>query len=87
LVALLAMAIAAMPALLAEVFVDVFIVSVFYRRLRRAAQEHWLGTALRKTGWMALVAAALLALSGWTLETAAPGCHSIGPAIKKLLRE
>ena len=84
LVALLAVAIAAMPALLAEVFVDVFIVSVFYRRLAKAAQEHWLGTALRKTWWLALIAAAILSLAGWGLETAAPGCHSIGPAIEKL---
>lgn len=81
----LAMAVAAMPALLAEVFLDVFIVSVFYRRLRIAAQEHWLGTALRKTWWLALMAAALLALLGWGLETAAPGSRSIGPAIEKIL--
>jgi hypothetical protein len=85
LVVLLAMAVAAMPALLAEVFLDVFIVSVFYRRLRVAAQEHWLGTALRRTWWLALIAAAFVALAGWGLETAAPGCHSIGPAIEKLL--
>lgn len=85
LIVILAMAIAAMPALLAEVFLDVFIVSVFYRRLRLAAQEHWLGTALRKTWWLALIAAAFLSLAGWGLEIAAPGCHSIGPAIDKLL--
>lgn len=84
LVAVLAIAVTAMPALLAEVFVDVFIVSVFYRRLRLAAQEHWLGTALRKTWWLAFIAAALLSLAGWGLEIAAPGCHSIGPAIEKL---
>ncbi len=64
LIVLLAIAVAAMPALLAEVFLDVFIVSVFYRRLRLAAQEHWLGTALRKTWWLALVTAALF-FSGW----------------------
>lgn len=85
LVVFLVTAVAAMPALLAEVFVDVFIVSVFYRRLRIAAQEHWLGTALRKTWWLALMAAALLSLAGWALETAAPGSHSIGPAIEKIL--
>lgn len=86
LVVFLAMAVAAMPALLAEVFLDVFIVSVFYRRLRLPAQEHWLGTALRKTWWLALIAAALLSLAGWGLETAAPGSRSIGPAIEKILR-
>lgn len=86
LIALLAMAVAAMPALLAEVFLDVFIVSVFYRRLRIPVQEHWLGTALRRTWWLALVTAALFSLAGWSLETAAPGCHSIGPALEKILR-
>jgi len=80
------MTLAATPALLAEVFVDVFIVSVFYRRLRIAAQEHWLGTALRKTWWLALIGAGLLALLGSILETAAPGSRSIGPAIQKILR-
>ena len=25
-------------------------------------------------------------LAGWVLETEAPGCHSIGPAIEKILR-
>lgn len=85
LIVILGMAVAAMPALLAEVFVDVFIVSVLYRRLRIAAQEHWLGTALRKTWWLALITAALLSLAGWVLETLAPGSHSIGPAIEKIL--
>lgn len=86
LISILAMAVAAMPALLAEVFLDVFIVSVFYRRLRVPAQEHWLGTALRKTWWLALITAALFSLAGWGLETAAPGSRSIGPAIEKILR-
>jgi len=85
LVVVLALAVAAMPALLAEVFLDVFIVSVFYRRLRVAAQEHWLGAALRKTWWLALIAAALLSLAGWGLETLSPGSHSIGPAIERFL--
>jgi len=61
-------------------------VSVFYRRLRMAAQEHWLGTALRKTWWLALVAAGVVALVGWGLETAAPGSRSIGPAIEEIMR-
>jgi VanZ family protein len=85
LVVVLVMALAAMPALLAEVFLDVFIVSVFYRRLRTAAREHWLGTAVRKTWWLALIAAALLSLAGWGLETLSPGSNSIGPAIQRIL--
>jgi hypothetical protein len=85
-VTVLAMTVAAMPALLAEVFLDVFIVSVLYRRLRVAAQEHWLGTAVRKTWWLALITAGLLALAGWCLESAAPGSRSIGPALEKIFR-
>jgi hypothetical protein len=85
LIVLLLAAMTAAPAFLAEVFVDVFIVSVLYRRLRIAAQENWLGTAIRKTWWLALLTAALLSLAGWGLETLAPGSRSIGPAIEKIL--
>jgi hypothetical protein len=72
-------------AFIAEVFLDAFIVSALYRRLRIAAQEHWLGTAVRKTWMLALMTAALLSLAGWCLEIAAPGSHSIGPASEQLL--
>jgi hypothetical protein len=85
LVVLLVSAIAAAPGLIAEVFLDAFIISVMYRRLRIAAKEHWLGTAIRKTWWMALLTAALLAISGWCLEQMAPGSRSIGPAIHRLI--
>jgi hypothetical protein len=46
---------------------------------------NWLGTAVRKTWLLAFAAAALLCLAGWCLEMLAPGAHSIGPAIEKLL--
>ena len=72
------------PALIAEVFLDAFLVTVLYRRLRIAEKEHWLGTAIRKTWSLALVAAGALALIGWTLEQLAPGAHSIGKAIERL---
>lgn len=88
LVALIGLAVFAVlsaQAFLAEVFLDAFIVSVFYRRLRIAAREHWLGTAVRKTWVLALITAALLSMAGWALERAAPGSHSIGPALEKIL--
>jgi hypothetical protein len=85
LLAVLAYAVMAAPALLAEVFIDAFIVSVLYRHLRIAAEGNWLGTAVRKTWLLAFAAAALLCLAGWCLEMLAPGTHSIGPAIEKLL--
>ena len=85
LLALLVSAIAAASGLIAEVFLDAFIVSVMYRRLRIAAKEHWLGTAIRKTWWTALLTAGLLAIGGLCLEKLAPGSRSIGPAIHRLL--
>jgi hypothetical protein len=72
------------PALIAEVFLDVFIVSVLYRRLRMAQKEHWLGTALRRTWVPAVVTAAALFTIGWILEQLAPGAHSIGQALEQL---
>lgn len=76
--------IAAAPALIAEVFLDAFLVAVLYRRLRIAQREHWLGTALRKTWLAALVTAAALAIGGWALEKMAPGARSIGKAVEQL---
>jgi hypothetical protein len=73
------------PALVAEVFLDAFLVTALYRRLRVAAQEHWLGTAVRKTWKLALSAALLLALAGWVLGLLAPGAVSIGPAVERVL--
>jgi hypothetical protein len=72
------------PILIAEVFLDVFIVSVLYRRLRLAEKEHWLGTAIRKTWWPAFLTALLLAVCGWALEEIAPGSRSIGRAIEQI---
>ena len=72
------------PALFAEVFIDAFLVTVLYRRLRIAEKEHWLGTAIRKTWGLALVTAGALALIGWILEQLAPGAQSIGRAIERL---
>jgi hypothetical protein len=80
----LVMIVAAAQALLAEIFLDAFIVSVLYRRLRIAQKEDWLGTALRKTVVPALITAILLGLGGRVLEESAPGAHSIGKAIKQI---
>ena len=79
LVAVLVFVVTSAPALLAEVFIDAFVLSVLYRRLRIAAKEHWLGTAIRKTILQACMFALLLSFAGWCLEFLAPGSHSIGP--------
>ncbi len=87
LIATLCVALFNAPALLAEIFVDVFLVSIIYRKLRIAAKEHWLGTAIRKTWRMTLMTAFLLMVGGGCLEMLAPGARSIGPAIAYLVGE
>ena len=77
-------AMAAAPALIAEVFLDAFLVTVLYRRLRIAQNEHWLGTAVRKTWSLAIITAVVLAFVGFILEELAPGARSIGRAIEQL---
>lgn len=84
LLGLLLTTLAAAPALIAEVFLDAFLISALFRRLRVAQKEHWLGAALRKTLASALVVALLLGLGGWILEVMAPGAHSIGKAIEQI---
>lgn len=83
---LIVMALANAPAFIAEVFLDAFIVSVLYRRLRIAAQEHWLGTAIRRTWLHVVLVIAILWLIGWSLDSAAPNARSIGPALDRLWR-
>ena len=84
LAATIVVAVAGAPALVAEVFLDAFLVSVLYRRLRIAEKEHWLGTAIRETWLPALIAAIALAFVGWTLEKMVPGARSIGKALEQL---
>jgi hypothetical protein len=74
------------PLLIAEVFLNAFLVSVLYRRLRIAQEEHWLGAAIRRTWFPALLAALALSASGWALEQLAPGSRSAGKAIQQMLR-
>jgi hypothetical protein len=74
------LAIAGAPSLVAEVFLDAFLMAGLYRRLRRARRERWLGAAVRKTWRTALIVAVALSLAGGCLGMLAPGAHSIGPA-------
>lgn len=84
LVITLCVTIAGAPVLIAEVFLDAFLVTVLYRRLRIAQKEHWLGTAIRKTWAPALITALALSLGGWVLEQLAPGTRSIGKAVEQI---
>lgn len=77
----------AAPALLAEVFLDAFLISVIYKRLRVKADEHWLRTAVRRTWKSAITISVLLSIAGGTLARLAPGARSLGQAIKEMSEE
>ncbi len=72
------------PEFLAEVFLDAVVVSIFYRHLKTAAKEHWLGTAVKRTWVSVLLTAVLLCLIGAVLDDIAPHSHSIGPALREI---
>lgn len=82
---LVIMALIGAPVLLAEVLIDLLLAGMLYRRLKRAADEHWLGTCIRKTWGFVFCTALLLCVAGLVLSSAAPEAQSIGPAIKKLM--
>ena len=84
LVVVLGITLAGAPVLVAEIFLDAFLIGALYRKLRTAAKENWLATAVRKTWRSALITAVLLAIGGAALAYAAPGAHSIGQAIHQL---
>ena len=71
-----------------SISVDVFIVSVFYRRLRLAAQEHWLGTALAQdlvVGVQSRPRFLFLWLARGLEASGARMFHSIGPASREIM--
>lgn len=70
--------------LMAEVCLDAFVAGLFYRHLKIAAKEHWLGTAVKHTWISALLTAGGLGLMGYFLGLLVPGSHSIGLALKEL---
>ena len=81
-VVILITTVAGAPVLIGEVAVDVFLVSMLYRRLKEAEREHWLSAAVRQTWLSMLATAALLAIIGICLEMLAPGSVSISDAIR-----
>jgi len=85
LIALMVSTLAGAPVLIGEVAVDVFLVSILYRRLKAAEREHWLGAAVRQTWAHMLAAVALLTIIGVGLEFLAPGTSTVGEAIRSWL--
>lgn len=82
LILLLVTALIGAPVLLAEVFVDAFLAGVLYRHLRIAADEHWLGAAIRRTWLHVIGVAILLSIGGFTLSFMAPGSKTLGDAVE-----
>ena len=82
LVVVLVSAVIGAPVLIGEVAVDVFLVSILYRRLKAAEREHWLAAAVRRTWAHMLAVAALLAIVGAVVDLLAPGSATIGEAIR-----
>ena len=72
------------PVLLAEVFIDVALAGLLYKRMRAAANEHWLGTAIRKTWGYIIATAVLLSIAGIYLDMMAPRSDSMGKALKEI---
>lgn len=85
LLAILISIIGAAPVLIAEVFIDVALAGLLYRRLCIAANEHWLGTAIRRTWGYVVGVALLLSLAGFCLDQMAPGADSAGRAIQEIV--
>lgn len=66
------------PALLAEVLLDVLLVSGLYRGLRGLERRHWLRSALRHT-WMPVTAVLILSVAaGYGAQHLRPDADSIG---------
>ncbi len=86
LVVLLLSAIGGAPLLIAEIFIDAVLAGLLYRHLRIPANEHCMGTAIRKTWLYVVGAAALMGLAGFCLDHMAPGSDSLGKAIKELIQ-
>ncbi|UXI69176.1 hypothetical protein [Tahibacter amnicola] len=70
------------PALLAELLVDVALAGGLYKRVRGIDRHgNWLGTAVRRTGWIFAVVALILAITGGIAQKLTPGAQSIGQAL------
>jgi hypothetical protein len=69
------------PTLFAELLVDGVLSVSLYRKLRGLDTPHWLDTAVRRTVWPFILAAAVVSASGWAMALYVPGAHSIGEVL------
>ena len=71
----------AAPVLLAEVLLDVVLVSGLYRRLRRLESRSWLTTAIRRTWVPVALVVLLVAAGGFVIQHVVPQADSIGDVL------
>ena len=79
--------VAGAPILIAEVFLDAFLVSALYRRMKPLDQRWWVAGAVQHTALPVLVTAVVLAACGALLAVAAPGAKSIGGVVEYFQRD
>lgn len=72
----------AAPTLFAEILLDATLSAALYRRLRHLEADHWVTTALRRTGWFFLATAGILAIVGAASQALVPGADSIGDLVR-----
>lgn len=73
------------PVLLAELIVDAAVVSTLYRPVKNIERQHWLLTALKKTGLAALFILFLSLVGGIVMQAAVPEAVTIGQFLKAVL--
>jgi hypothetical protein len=74
----------AAPLLLAEVFVDVALVSGLYRHLHKLEAEWWLGVAVQRTWVQMVIVLVCVVVAGYLLQAAFPAARSIGDVVYSL---
>ncbi len=70
------------PGLLAELALDVFLVSRLYRRLEHLDRRSWLMTAIRKTWIPALVVGVLVVAGGSVIQAVVPEARTMGDVLR-----
>ena len=70
------------PGLLAELAIDVLLVSRLYKRLETLDRRSWLWTAIRKTWIPALIVGVLLVAGGIVLDVVVPHARTMGDVLR-----
>ncbi|WP_374515185.1 hypothetical protein [Niveibacterium sp.] len=68
------------PTLFAELLVDSALSASLYHRMRHGDAQHWLETAWRSTRKPFIIAAVMLTILGFAVQTLHPGAHTLGQA-------